>query len=311
MDTEAFARLESLARERAAIDRSVEYVTRQLRLFVKKQDRILICFPNRPGTLGEILDKAVREVGAVPVHWGEDLRWLTLIRTAFLHKTTAVIGPPLVVLGLNKLSKVTRTPLYIRHALTTGYCIYEWMIHGIARGLDCKTWGYFNLNGGPVLCGQSCGESNGVHIRQEEYDIEIEDENGNIVPDGVQGKICIIPKEDPSLRVRISEYAAIDRTPCPCGRPSPRLVNFEESPTVDMELLRLAAELHTWDSVLDVRLIRGDYGLEMEMVIFPGLELPKLPTCAKMVVRNWDPERDEPFWFEPLWRNNTDFNEND
>jgi hypothetical protein len=119
--------------------------------------------------------------------------------------------------------------------------------------------------------------------------------------------ISIISKADPDLRVRIREHAAIDRSQCPCGRNSARLTDFEEDPNVDMELLRLGASLHTWDSVLDVRLIRGEYGLEMEMVVFPGLELPKFPTCAKMEVRNWDPERDKPFWFEPLWRNNNDF----
>lgn len=310
MDTAAFDRLESLARQPDSIARSVEYVTRQLKLFAKKQDRILICFPNEPGTLGEILDTAVREVGAVPVHWGEDQRWLTLIRTAFLNRTTAVIGPPLVVLGLKKLSNITRTPLYIRHALTTGYCSYEWMIHGIAKGLDCKTWGYFNINGGPLLCGQSCGEGPGVHIRQEEYDIEIVDEEGNPLPDGEQGLIRVISKEDPSLRVTMFEHARIDRTPCACGRTSDRLVDFDEASSADMELLHLAEELHTWDSVLDVRLIRGEYGLEMEMIVFPGLELPKLPNCAKKVVRNWDPEHDKPFWFKPLWRNPSKIYEN-
>ena len=311
MNSAAFERLEKLAKEPAAIERSVEYVTRQLRLFAKNQDRILICVPNEPGSLGEILDKAVREVGAVPVHWGEDQRWLSLIRTAFLNKTTAVIGPPLVVLGLNKLSKITRTPLYIRHAMTTGYPSYHWMIEGIIRGLDCRSWGYFTPKASPVMCGQSCGESWGVHIRQEEYDVEIVDVNGNALPDGEQGEICIIPKAHPDLRVRISEYARIDRSPCPCGRPSARLVDFDEGHTIDMELHRLATELHTWDSVLDVRLTRGSYGIEMEMVVFPGLELPELPACAKMVVRNWDPEHDEPFWFQPLWRNNPDVGEND
>lgn len=311
MDFAAFERLEKLAKEPAAIERSVEYVTRQLKIFAKKQDRILICFPNKPGTLGEILDRAVQEVGAIPVHWGKDQRWLTLIRTAFLHKTTAVIGPPLVILGLNKLSRMTRTPLFIRHAMTAGYPCYDWMIDGLVRGLDCRTWGYFNPQGSPILCGQSCGESRGVHIREEEYDIEIVDDDGNPLPEGEHGEMCIIPKVEPSLRVRISEYARIDRSPCPCGRPSARLIDFDEAETIDMELLRLGASLHTWDSVLDVRLIRGEYGLEMEMIVFPGLELPKFPTCAKMVVRNWDPEHDEPFWFEPRWRNNFNFGEND
>ncbi len=311
MNTAAFERLEKLAKEPAAIERSVEYVTRQLRLFAKTQERILICFPNEPGTLGEILDKAVRQVGAVPVHWGEDRRWLSLIRTAFLHKTTAVIGPPLVILGLNKLSKITRTPLYIRHAMTAGYPCYDWVIDGMIRGLDCRTWGYFDPLGGNILCGQSCGESRGVHIREEEYDIEIIDEDGNPVPDGEQGQICIIPKAEQGLRVSIPERARIDRKPCPCGRPSARLVDFDEGEMVDMELHQLGAELHAWGSVLDVRLSRGNYGIEMDMIVFPGLELPKLPTCAKMVVRNWDPEHDEPFWFRPLWRNNSDVGKND
>lgn len=310
MNTAAFARLELLARDSAAIERSVEYVTRQLRLFAKKQDRILICFPNNPGTLGEILDRAVREVGAVPIHWGADQRWLTLIRTAFLNKASAVIGPPLVIMGLNKLSKATKTPLYIRHAMTAGYPCYDWMIDGIIHGLDCRTWGYFNPQCSVVLCGQSCGESRGVHIREEEYAIEIVDEDGNTLPEGEFGEICIIPKMDPTLRVRISDHGRINRTPCPCGRPSARLVDFDEGRTVDMELLRLGEELHAWSSVLDVRLTRGEYGLEMEMIVFPGLELPKLPNCAKMVVRNWDPEHDVPFWFEPLWKNQVVFGEN-
>lgn len=311
MDTAAFARLESLAREPAAIERSVEYVTRQLKLFTKKEDRVLICFPNRPGTLGQILDRAVREVGAIPVHWGEDQRWLTLIRIAFLYKVSAVIGPPLVILGLNKLSKATRTPLYIRHVMTAGYPCNDWVADGIIRGLDCQTWGLFNPGGSPILCGQSCGESRGVHIREEEYTAEIIDKDGNSLPDGELGTVCITPKRKPDLRVRTSEHARIDRKPCSCGRPSARLVDFDDGEDVDRELLRLGAKLNAWNSVLDVRVKRGVYGLELEMIVFPGLELPKLPSCAKKEVRNWDPEHDEPFWFEPLWRNTADFREND
>lgn len=311
VDTAAFERLESLALEPAAIERSVEYVTRQLKLFVKKEDRILICFPNKPGSLGEILNRAVREVGVVPVHWGEDARWLSLIRTAFLNKITVVIGAPMVILGLNKLSRVTRTPLYIRHAITAGHPCFDWILEGLIRGLDCRTWGYFNPGGKGVLCGQSCGESRGVHIRYEEYDIEIVDEDGNVLPEDQVGEICIIPKSDPSLRVHTYDRARIDRSPCPCGRPAPRLVEMSEGRDCNPELLHIAAELHKWDSVLDARVQRGEYGLELELVVFPGLERPKLPNCAKMIVRNWDPERDEPFWFAPLWKTPVDSSEKD
>ena len=311
MNSGAFERLESLAREPAAIERSVEYVTRQLRLFAQKGTRILICFPNEPGSLGEILHKAVLEVEAVPVHWGEDPRWLTLLRTAFLNKINAVIGSPLVILGLSKLSKITRTPLYVRHALVAGHPCFGWVKDDIIRGLDCQTWGYFNPGGTAILCGQSCGESRGVHIRQEEYDIEIVDMDGNVLPDGEMGEICIIPKAQPDLRVRTYDLARIDRTPCPCGRNSPRLMGFWEGRDCDQEILMMAAELHHWDSVLDAKLRRGEYGLELEVVVFPGFELPQLPNCAKQVVRKWNPEEDVPFWIEPLWKSPVDSAEND
>ena len=141
--------------------------------------------------------------------------------------------------------------------------------------------------------------------------IKCVDEDGNVLPEGQVGEICIIPKSDPSLRVHIYDRARIDRSPCPCGRPAPRLVEMSEGRDCDPELLHIAAELHKWESVLDARLQRGEYGLELELVVFPGLERPKLPNCAKMVVRNWDPERDAPFWFAPLWKTPVESSEND
>jgi hypothetical protein len=88
-------------------------------------------------------------------------------------------------------------------------------------------------------------------------------------------------------------------------------MNMHEGRDCDQELLHLAAELHLWDSVLDVRLKRGDYGLELDAVVFPGLELPKFPSCAKMNVRKWDPENDVPFWFVPSWKSPVDSAEKD
>ena len=67
----------------------------------------------------------------------------------------------------------------------------------------------------------------------------------------------------------------------------------------DPAVLELAQMIHSWTSVLDCRLSRGEYGLEMEVVTFPGEKLPKLPSCAKRLVRAWDPEKDEPFFYVP------------
>lgn len=60
-------------------------------------------------------------------------------------------------------------------------------------------------------------------------------------------------------------------------------------------LVWLERELLRWTSILDCRVEKTAAGLELELVVFPGERLPKLPSCARLVVRNWDPDRDVPF----------------
>jgi len=60
-------------------------------------------------------------------------------------------------------------------------------------------------------------------------------------------------------------------------------------------LSELGESLHYWSSILDCRMEKTEYGLELELVVFPGEKLPKLPTTAKLVVRPFNPETDEPF----------------
>jgi len=69
------------------------------------------------------------------------------------------------------------------------------------------------------------------------------------------------------------------------------------------DLADLGQHLHSWTSVLDCRMRRGEYGLELEIVVFPGEKLPKLPSSAKLVVRPWDPKHDTPFFYAPTVKN--------
>ncbi len=61
------------------------------------------------------------------------------------------------------------------------------------------------------------------------------------------------------------------------------------------ELTELHEKLLQWSSILDCRMAKTEYGLELELVAFPGEKLPKLPTAAKRIVRAFNPETDEPF----------------
>lgn len=57
----------------------------------------------------------------------------------------------------------------------------------------------------------------------------------------------------------------------------------------------LEEELLAWTSILDCKLHRGECGLEISIITFAGEQLPKLPSCAKLLLRPWDPEEDIPF----------------
>ena len=72
-------------------------------------------------------------------------------------------------------------------------------------------------------------------------------------------------------------------------------VDEPEPQARDMALDRLPEELLRWSSVLDYRAMRTEMGLSMELTVFPGKQLPQLPSGAKVIVRPWNPGTDEPF----------------
>jgi hypothetical protein len=282
---------------------AVEYLQQNMSKFLKRGEQMLICFPNpEPGSLGAALCDAVTRCGGIPELWGPDLRWKGLLRQAFSRKIKAIAGPPLILLGLTKLARAMGTPLSVRNVLLTGYPATDWMLEGIISGLDCQIWGCFGPGLDGVVSGFSCGKSKGVHIRNDIFRFEIVDQDGRPLPEGMMGNIALTPVSGRGERRIMREHARIDSTACTCGCTSPRLMDIGPGYGVDTTLYTLAESFHKWTSILDCRLEKGEYGLELELVIFPGEQLPKLPTCAKRVIRNWDPEIDEPLAVIPDWR---------
>ena len=78
------------------------------------------------------------------------------------------------------------------------------------------------------------------------------------------------------------------------------ILQLEESVSLgqvsgNAERNELLENLLSWNSVLDFRVTRTEYGLCLETVVFPGKNLPHLPSCARLLVRNWNGEKDSPF----------------
>lgn len=287
----AYKKLVAMTKTAEALDKTVAYLTGRL-TFLRSNERVLLCYPDRrKGSIGWLFEQAIIGCGAVPVWLNEDRRWKSMLWQAFSSRASVIIGEPLVVLGLAKLAKYKRTPLYIRHVVTAGYPCPDWMLSAITRGLDCDTWGCFDPYG--IIAGFSCSDSLGVHLRTEEYKYSLEPETGELV---------LTPRSAPDLKFYSGTYGRLEETPCLCGDPETRLLDIRPAHLDDIAMEELRMMLHNWSSILDCRVQRGQYGLEMELVVFPGEKLPKLPSCAKQVIRAWDPERDVPFGMDIRWK---------
>jgi phenylacetate-CoA ligase len=81
---------------------------------------------------------------------------------------------------------------------------------------------------GPIAC--SCPQGHGFHIVPPDVFVEVLDEDGLPAPDGQPGEIAVTGGRNPYLpllRSRTGDFAVLDRAPCPCGDPTPRLVDLQ------------------------------------------------------------------------------------
>lgn len=295
----------NILREMAAQPRMQEetaaYLARQMSRFVKKMDTVLICLPQQDdGSLSRVMERAVLLCDAVPVVWGADHRWKSLLRLAFSSRASAIVSTPLILLGLAKLQSHYSIPLFVRNVVTAGYPCEEWMIEGITRGFDCIPRGSFGMGTTCVVAGFSCPKVRGIHLRDDAYRVEIVDPAGESLPEGAEGEMVLSPASAPELRYFMGENAVLHTGTCACGSTHPLLTNIRPGRTeADEDLFELGKTLQSWSSVLDCRLQKGSYGLEMEIVTLPGGRLPKLPSAAKQLIRVFDPDTDEPLPYDP------------
>ena len=302
MYIEDLRQLEQSVRTPEKLAQTVDYLADNMKKFLRPGEKMIICFDNpEPDTIGDLLARAAQKIGVTTLV-PEDLRWKTILKLAFRSRATAISAPPFVVLGLTKLARHTNTPLYFRNVITVGYRCTNWIIEGIQKGLDCNVWGCYGPGSGPLVSGFTCNQEPVIHLRDDLYDFEIVDPDGNVLPDGESGYVIVTPKNMPQLRYHTAECATIRRTPCKCGCTSALLFDMYSGEDVDEYEEQLGRALMLWTSVLDCRFRHGRHGLEIELVMIPGEKLPPLPECGGRLIRNWNPDKDVPNWFTPKWR---------
>lgn len=294
MNELVYNKLTRMASEPEAREKAICYIAENMGRFLKKRDKILILFRDTPESIGSLMKDAALRCEARPMFMGEDQRWITILKTAFVNRCDAIVGPPLTILGLSKVAKHRGTPLFARNILVAGYPIKQWMVDGIEQGLDCKAWGCYDPGYSTMVSGFTCRCCR-LHLRSDRYRARILDADGTELPEGKTGRIVLSPLCADDLQFDTGDVGYLDSAPCACGQDTPRLMDIDTNQGTDARLAQLGESFQHWSSILDCKLSNTGYGLEIELVVFPGEKLPKFPHCAKLVVRAWNPETDEPF----------------
>ena len=277
-----------------ALETTVCYLSEKMRPFLSTLEPVLICFPDDgPASLGGVFKEAVKRCEAKPVFWGPDYRWKELLRIAFDTHANTVVGHPLVVLGLMKLARATATPLYVYDLIVCGDPFSRWMVDDLKRGFDCRVWGCYAVRSGPVVAGFSCVQEAGIHIREDVFHPHLQ-QNGNNAFGNNRGKISFAYGKKPELVYDPDQTAILHRHACSCGCEEPRVEEANCLSEDGISRGMLENRLLTWSSVLDFRTEKTESGMALELVVFPGESLPKVPSAAKLNVRPWSPD-DIPF----------------
>ena len=279
-----------------ALEATVKYLSERLKPFLQTLEPVLICYPDEgPKSLGGVFKEAVLRCNANPVFWGPDYRWKELLRTAFHSHANTVVGHPLVVLGLMKLARATSTPLYFFDVIVCGDPFSHWMVDDLKLGLDCKIWGCYAVRSGPVVAGFSCPQEAGIHIREDVFAPHFPDQPGSDTYASMRGRLYFQSVKDPSVVYDPMVQALVHYQSCSCGCDEPRVV---ETGSVRDDIRArevLEDKFLAWSSVLDYYSENTESGMALELVVFPGESLPKVPSAAKLKIRPWNPDVDIPF----------------
>lgn len=281
-----------------ALEATSQYLAKQLKPFLQVLEPVLICFPDQgPTSLGAIFKRAVELCDAKAILWGPDYRWKELLRLAFDSHANTVIAHPLVALGLVKLARATSTPLYIYDLVFGGYPYTRWMTEGVKRGLDCRVWGFYAAKCGPIVTGFTCDKESGIHVREDVFQLRVLDEHGKPLLIPSRGRLVFESRQNPEISFDTGVTAVVHYQNCSCGCDSPRIVESVYAGGTPSHVV-MEEKFLDWSSILDYRATHTDGGLRLELVVFPGEPLPELPSCAQLVIRTWNPERDIPFFMQ-------------
>ena len=197
--------------------RTVEFFANGLAELIFPDDRVIVCFPHTDSqSLGGLIAKAVREIGAHPILPGLDKtfgQYMDIIRE---NEASVYLGPPVLLLSLLRLSGETT----LKRALVSGDRCSGTVMKECEKLLGAKLFPHYGLRESGLGCAYTCSAHEGMHVRENDVICEIVNERGDVLPRGEWGELVISTaglEAMPLFRYKTGDFARILPDICPCG----------------------------------------------------------------------------------------------
>lgn len=185
-------------------------------------DRCMILMPgHHPGGMSDLIARALKKIGAVPIHCGNDRTFSEMAELLAAHQVTTLVGSPVQILSLARYLQACQLPHHIKAVLVSSDYLPEAVRKAIAITLHCAVYDHYGITEAGLGFSIECSAHSGLHIRENDLLVEIIDpDTGQPVPDGQWGEMVfttLTRQAMPLIRYRTGDRARLLAQPCPCG----------------------------------------------------------------------------------------------
>jgi phenylacetate-CoA ligase len=195
--------------------------------------RVLILMPgDRPGTVGDLLAKALARAGAQGFVRGIVTDPAKTISDIVDKEIDCIVGIPTQVLSVARSDKANRIPEgRISSVLLSSDYAPSSVINELQRVWACKVFCHYGTTEMGLGGGVECEAFDGYHLREADLLFEVVDPvSGRSLPDGQLGEIVfttLTRNAMPLIRYRTGDLSRFVPEPCPCGTALRRLAKVK------------------------------------------------------------------------------------
>jgi phenylacetate-coenzyme A ligase PaaK-like adenylate-forming protein len=208
---------------------TIDFFRCGMSMLVGPGDKTLILLPGeRPGSVGELLLRALRRIGVTPLAYGLVEQPPDAVYTMCREQATCLVGVPVQVLAMARFWEQSAPSKWAPSCvlLSTDH-VPQAIVRELKRIWHCEVYEHYGMTEMGLGGALECAAHSGCHLREADLYFEIIDpDSDRPVADGDYGELVfttLTRQGMPLIRYRTGDIARFIPEPCPCGSPLKRL----------------------------------------------------------------------------------------